>query len=303
MYVQKMTLATLLLVWQSMAGAAVELSDPARHNFGITTVVATPIRQVRQWPVTAQVLDASGLVTLIADLSASHAALRASSSELQRVEALYKADNNAALKTVEAARAQSTGDQSRVQTAQAQLLGTWGTTLSRMSMNAREQLAQNILAGRVVLLRAEVSGAAGMLSTQTVRLQLAAEARTLPARLLGSLPQATQTTGRAYLLSVAMATPDLQPGQLLSAQLQDAGRTLSGISLPRAAVLRWQGRHWAYIEIEPGHYQREALTIAQWLEDAVLVTAGIKAGDQVVTTGAGLLLGAELQPADATQAE
>jgi hypothetical protein len=67
--------------------------------------------------------------------------------------------------------------------------------------------------------------------------------------------------------------------------------------------LRWQGQQWAYVETEAGHYRRVALTIAQWLDDAALVTAGIKSGDKVVTTGAGLLLGAELKPAEAAKEE
>jgi multidrug efflux pump subunit AcrA (membrane-fusion protein) len=117
-----------------------------------------------------------------------------------------------------------------------------------------------------------------------------------------------QSLGKSYLLSAQLnKDTELQPGQMLSAEFQDATRTTTGIKLPRAAVLRWQGQQWAFVEKQAGHYQRVPLTIAQWLDDAVLISAGseqgIKPGDKIVTTGAGMLLGAELKPADAAKEE
>jgi hypothetical protein len=287
-----------LLVISCAVQAEVELSDQARANFGITTTVATAAQVTRQWQAMAQVLDAAPLVTTLAESRAAQAAALASSAELQRLEALYKADN-VALKVVEAARAQTVSDQSRVQTVQAQLLGSWGRAISRMSATEREQLAQAVLAGKQILIRAELAGnAPGSLTVYAVRLQLP-DNNSVNATLLGSMPLSNiQAVGKAYLLSAATtAEVDLQPGEVLTAELQDAARPVSGIQLPRAAVIRWQGQQWAYVEQSPGHYQRVALSIVQWSEQGALVNTGVKAGDKVVTTGASLLLGAELAPA------
>lgn len=288
------------------ANADVELNEQARSNFGIATTAAVSAQLSSQWSATAQVLDAAALVSAVADLRAAQAALAAATSELQRLDALYKADNNVALKTVEAARAQVASDASHMQSLQAQMLSTWGAAISRLPAAAREQLSQSILSGKTALLRAELSGnAPTTLTAKTVRLQFLADNSTVNAKLLGAMPQVNpQSLGKAYLLSVELnGNVDLQPGQVLSAQVQDTTRSTQGIKLPRAAVLRWQGQQWAYVEQSPGHYRRVILAVAQWQEDAVLVSGGIKAGDNVVTRGAGLLLGAELQPAEAEAKE
>lgn len=292
--------AIALTMTLRVAHADVELNEQVRNNFGVATTAAMAVQTSRQWQASAQVLDGAALVSNLADLSAAQATASASSAELQRLEQLYKADTNAALKAVEAARAQAITDDGRVQSLQAQLLSAWGAGISRMKAGERKQLTQALLAGNVVLIRADISNAPTTLTAQSVRLKLIGDNTALNAKLLGALPQTNaQSLGKSYLLSAQQSKDmELQPGQIMSAELQDMSRTTSGIKLPRAAVLRWQGRQWAYVEIEAGHYRRVALTIAQWLDDAVLVSAGIKSGDKVVTTGAGLLLGAELQPTE-----
>jgi|GEM_PF-1481877 len=285
--------------------AEVELSEKVRSNFGISTVTASTVQLNRQWHATAQVLDGLTLVTGLADLRAAQATADASQAELQRLEQLYKADTNAALKNVEAARAQAIGDNGRVQTLQAQLISSWGAGIARMKANEREQLTQGLLAGTLVLVRAELINAPTAFTASTIRMKLLNDEATLNGKLIGALPQTNaQTLGKSYLISTQPTKEwELQAGQMLSVELQDATRTTSGIKLPRAAVLRWQGKQWAYIETAAGHYEREALTVSQWLDDAVLVSAGIKPGDKVVVSGAGLLLGAELKPANSDKEE
>ncbi|MGD9842478.1 MAG: hypothetical protein AB7F79_06185 [Steroidobacteraceae bacterium] len=294
-------LAALWLLTAPLAQADVELNEATRANFGIATIAAEMAQVLRQWQASAQVLDASALVSILAETSAAQAAATASTSELKRVTALHQSGNNAALKTVEAARAQAIADHSRVTALQAQLLGSWGSSISRMTAAQREQLMQSILDGEVVLLRAELPGSTITLSPRSVRLRFLSESNSINAKLLGAMPQTnSQSLGKAYLLSAPTDDQSaLQPGQVLSAELEDATRSVSGIKLPRAAVLRWQGQQWVYVEHEAGHYQRVAITVTQWLDEAVLVTADIKSGDKVVNRGAGLVLGAELLPPEA----
>ena len=306
MYLNKISIAFLLLSIQFPVFADVTLDEKVRENFGIASVAAVSSRQSRQWQASAQVLDASSLVGTLAEIKAAKAAAGASASELKRLEALYQAGNNAALKTVEAARAQTVVDASHVQTLQSQLLSMWGSSISRMPDAERERLSQSVLSGKLVLIRAElIENAPTTLTAQNVRLKFLSDGITVTARLLGAMPQNNgQSLGKAYLLSAPVSEQgELQPGQILSAELQDSARSLTGISVPSAAVLRWQGQQWVYIEHEAGHYQRVAITVSQWLNDAVLVSKGIKTGDKVVTVGAGLILGAELAPPETEKAK
>jgi multidrug efflux system membrane fusion protein len=298
---------TAILIWlvaQPLSGAALELDAKVRDNFDLATLAVAQGTVAQQWQTVAQVLDASPLVMLVADLHAARAADAASASELKRVQALYQDDNGVALKLVEAARAQAAADDSKLQSLRAQLLGGWGA-LARMNESALNALTQRILNGSTLLVRAELPGNAPPLPAQTVRLNLLPGSTHIAGQLLGAMPLRTeQTVGSAYLLSIeASSGLELQPGQLLNAELQDISHKLSGITVPSAAIVRWQGRHWVYVQVTATHYERKVVQVAQWLADGALVSSGLKAGDQVVTRGAGLLLGAELAPAEADAKE
>ena len=289
----------LLTCLQVPVYAAVTLSEKVQHNFGIHSESAVAVQSARQWQASAQVLDASSLVSLLSDLKVAQAVANASGRELQRLEALHKENNNVSLKTVEAARAQAISDSAHIQVLQAQLLSGWGGGVSKMSVQLREQLIQDILTGQQVLVRADLlSQTSPVISFSLVRIKLLSDDRVINAKVLGSLPQTQgQSLGKSYLLVVATNhQSELLPGQLLTAELQDAAHPVQGVQIPKSAVVRWQGQYWAYLEQELGHYQRVSISVTQWLEQSVIVSKGIKAGDKVVASGAGLILGAELSP-------
>jgi hypothetical protein len=300
----RINIIILAMSIQVPAYAAVELTEQVRHNFGIHSVVAVAAQSARHWQASAQVLDTSELVKILADLKAAQASVNASSSELKRLEALHQSNNNASLKAVEVARAQAISDSGHFQVLQAQLLNTWGSGVSKLSGQLKEQLVQSITSGQQVLVRADLlNQASSMPSVSSVRMKRLSDERVINAKVLGALPQTQgQSLGSSYLLAVSLNQQiELQPGQMLTAELQDTTHTVQGIRVPKSTVVRWQGQQWVYLEHEAGHYQRVGVSIAQWAGDDVLVNKGIKAGDKVVNSGAGLLLGAELSPPDAEE--
>lgn len=298
MYSTRITV--LLFLWlQVPAYAAVELNEQVQHNFGIHSVAAVAVQSARQWQASAQVLDASGLVGLLADLNAAHASANASSSELRRLEALHQSNSNASLKAVEAARAQAMVDSARIHSLQAQLLNSWGSRVIKLSAQSKEQLIQALLSGQQVLVRADVlEQTASAISVGAVRLKSFSDDPVINAKVLGALPQPQgQSLGKSYLLAASVNQHiELHAGQVLTAEFQDTAHSVQGIRVPKSAVVRWQGQQWVYLEQEAGHYQRVAITVAQWVADDVLISKGIKVGDKVISSGAGLILGAELSP-------
>lgn len=297
--------AMLFLMWLHVpVYAAVELTEQVQKNFGINTMATVAVQSARQWQASAQVLDASPLVSVLADLKAAQASANASSSELKRLEALHQSNNNASLKTVEAARAQAMADSARLQVLQAQLLNSWGSGISKLPVQSKEQLLQAILSGQQVLVRADILDQKNtVISVSAVRLKALSNGRVINAKVLGALPQSQgQSLGKSYLLTVSLNQQiELQPGEVLTAELQDTAHNIKGVRVSKSAVVRWQGQQWVYLEKDGGHYQRVAISIAQWIGDDVIITNGIKAGDRVVTSGAGLVLGAELSPPEAEE--
>jgi hypothetical protein len=64
--------------------------------------------------------------------------------------------------------------------------------------------------------------------------------------------------------------------------------------VPYAAVIYdAEGATWAFVELEPGVYQRQAITISSVSGDTVALTAGPPPGTEVVTVAAAELVGVE----------
>jgi hypothetical protein len=300
-----MNVAMLCVLFTATGFAAdVDLTDQVRDNFGIATTAVARSQSAQVWHATAQVLDAAALAALSADLRAAQAASVASSGELMRVEALQLADN-ASQKTLEGARMQAATDRSKVQSLRAQLLGSWGTSVAQLPDGSLDELTQHILAGTAILIRAEVAGNASLSKANEVRVKLPDDGNTFSGKLLGAIPQRSdQPMGNAWLLRVDMkAEQALQSGQVLTVELQDAQKKISGISVPRSAIVRWQGQQWVYVQKAANHYQRKSVQVVQWQTQTAVLTGEVTVDDKVVTTGAGLLLGAELNPASEAEAE
>jgi len=280
------------------AGESVKLDAHQRENLGIATTALAAVDAPRSWAATAQVLDPTPLVSLAGELAAAQAAAEGSRHELDRALELHAADANVSQKAVEAARAQSLSDAGRAAALRAQLAGSWGRALAELPEQAREHLVHELAAGTQVLVRAETRLDSSKAQLKDARLQLLSGAESWEARVLGAAtPGQGQALGGAYLLS-APAAPMLQPGRVLTAELRDRGAPLHGVKVPRGAIVRSQGEDWVFIEVAAGSFERRPLHAAAWLEDGCVVQEGVRAGERIVTTGAGLLLAAESAPAE-----
>jgi hypothetical protein len=81
----------------------------------------------------------------------------------------------------------------------------------------------------------------------------------------------------------------------------DSGEAESGILIPSSAVVASNGRYWYYLERQPGEFARTAMDISRPMADGYFVQGGVKRGDLIVTSAAGLLLAREINPS--TEAE
>src|SRR5690349_4321908 len=93
-------LVALSLVISTQAFAEVELKPEERENLGIQTEPVKPIQTGRQWSATAQVLDATPLVTTLGEMLAAETAAIASRAEAERSEKLYREEANVARKAL-----------------------------------------------------------------------------------------------------------------------------------------------------------------------------------------------------------
>jgi hypothetical protein len=87
----------------------------------------------------------------------------------------------------------------------------------------------------------------------------------------------------------------LRPGQAVTAHIPEAGRDESGVLIPSRAILRFQGAAWVYVQSAPGVFVRRMISLEHPSRGGWLLTAGFAPGQQVVVSGAQLLLSEEMK--------
>ena len=71
------------------------------------------------------------------------------------------------------------------------------------------------------------------------------------------------------------------------------GAGASGVTLPRASLLRAAGQTFVYVRRDATHFERRGVNGGVSEPDGVFVRTGFRAGEVVVTTGAAQLFAAQ----------
>ncbi len=112
---------------------------------------------------------------------------------------------------------------------------------------------------------------------------------------LAAATEYSAARGPILLYRVATAGLALRPGAAVIAHVPTRGGQLTGVLIPRAAVIRLLGKAWAYVQSADEQFARRELLDAEFTGEAWFVTGGFEAGDRVVTDGAQVLLSEELK--------
>ncbi|MBI5487747.1 MAG: HlyD family efflux transporter periplasmic adaptor subunit [Deltaproteobacteria bacterium] len=120
------------------------------------------------------------------------------------------------------------------------------------------------------------------------------EDRVLGAETIGPAPSFDpDIPGRTILFRVGVEGTALRPGAAVGARLRSTGAALTGVVVPRSAVIRTSGRAWVWVDRAPRFVRREVPldrpTASGWFAGA-----GFAAGERVVVVGAQDLLSAEM---------
>ncbi|MCE5234200.1 MAG: hypothetical protein ABFC67_07850 [Mizugakiibacter sp.] len=259
-------------------------------------IVAAPLRAVTRGAAStgyAQVQDGAALLALLDDAAAAQAAAQASAAEAQRLRGLQRDQDNASLRSVQAADAQAAADAARARSAATRIALEWSPALRAPA----PALVAALRDGRAFLLRLEFADRDVRLAVgdRAHLVRLADDGAVPDARVLGPAGGAASVlSGPAWL--AAVEATGLHAGERLRARLDAAAAR--GVLLPDAAAIMLGGRRWAYVALGGGRYQRRALPA-----DAVAVAGGWRlahgfaAGEAVVVQGAAQLVAAERKPA------
>lgn len=239
----------------------------------------------------ARVLDPATLVSDVGRLQSAHAAEHAASTELSRLQKLYRSGGDASLKAVETARAAEIAATVQAHSAAVVFALHWGP-LTALSDTNRRALVDALSRHRSVLLRADLPGRNSIAKIpRTARVDV--DGVVYPARVLGVLPQAGPTI-RSVGLLLRLDHPPLGLGTGAHLPVTLEGTPVSGVIVPDGALLYGPQGVYVYRRLtaktDDGQTRFAPIPVKllQAVGDGWLVS-GIDGDDDIVVHGAGVL--------------
>jgi hypothetical protein len=240
-------------------------------------------------------------VSAVADARARRAAAASSEAEYRRVKKLFDQERNMSERAVQAAQAQWAADQAHVAgadqaiaAAYASLRVGWGEALAQWASDpesaAFEALAQqkNVLVQLVFPF--DMQAQAGKAALTVAPASLDAPGR--PVRYVSAAPQGDSTMPGATYFYVASGE-GLRAGMRVAARLHMGGKAQDGVIIPAAAVVWHGGKAWAYVREDDDTFLRKEVATGHEVPGGWFNAENFEPGDEVVVSGAQLLLSEE----------
>lgn len=280
------------------AGAVLKLDAATQQRLGVVTAPLAAARRASSAGAFARVLDPGPLATLDADIAAAAAALAASQAEAARTRSLNADDATVSKRAAETAAALARADAAKLQLLRRRVGLEWGPGLAALPDAARGRLVADLAAGRAALVRIDaVAGAAPQSGSALLDLG----GSKAVASLIGPARSGDARLQSAGVLGIVRGAQALQlgTGMVAPASFQ-LGAASVGVVIPRAALLRTGGETFAYVRRDATSFERRQVAGGQSDPAGFFVTAGFRAGEAVVVSGAAQLFAAETpsRPAD-----
>jgi hypothetical protein len=271
------------------AGGPLQLTVAQREAVGILLGHPLPLRGAAPIEAYGTVLDPVALVTDAGHVVSTRAQADAVAADSARLERLYRDDNQASLKSLQAAQAQSVEASAQARAAQLSFALQWGP-LAAWTEARRAALIDALAHGRQLLVRADVPGGyAGASIADAALIELAGV--NLSARVLGPLARTgSESQSSGWLLQVERAPAGFGPGARARVQLRPASAH-AGLLVPSEALVYTADGVYVYrqrgaaqaLQYAPAAVKPVARVGAAWLVD------GLNAADDIVVRGAGVL--------------
>jgi hypothetical protein len=267
-------------------------------KLGIATTAAVAVRFVPAKQGFAVVLGHDAIAQAVADVTTAQAGARQSQAVLARVARLAGTAGAESAEARESAVRQAAVDSASLHLAEAKssaILGQHPPWAGQDDSKVLNELA----AGRSKLLRITfplgVLNGAAPSSLRVARLDATATGDRWTVHAVWDAPADSGSPGRSFF--ALLQHTDAGEGERLLAWAngEGAGAAESGVLVPPASVVMSDGRYWCYVERQPNVFTRLPLDISRSMADGYFA-AGIKPGEQIVTSAAGLLLARQINP-------
>ena len=281
---------------QKAAGIAVQTLKAASREaaFEVYGVVANlqPLAELR-----------GRFLAATAEAKAARTALTAAESEFRRMEMLFRDDRNVSEQAVKSAEAryraelvrQTAADQAAAGIRDA-IRSAWGETVTGWATNPDSLTIRSLLQQTAFLVqlvfpydhpRATLRGKVAVAPAM-------ARENLHPASFVADSPQIDPAfPGETYFYLVNGG--GFRSGMRVAARIGMGGAPVSGVIVPSAAVVWRAGKAWAYVRDDEQTFARFEVSTTDEMQGGWFNATGFDSGDEVVVSGAQLLLSEELK--------
>jgi hypothetical protein len=234
------------------------------------------------------------------ELATDRATLTASRLEFERLKTLHAQDQNVSLRALQTAEATAQHDQLALEAAQQRLFLTWGKAIADQTNLA--DFVQSLSKVEAVLVRVDLPSGEKLSVTPVSARLVVAQNEYYPveaAFLSTAMAVDPQTQGQGFYFLVQPNVARLVPGAAVTAYLPVPGPAEVGVVVPRAAVVRYEGKAWVYVQSAEDSFVRRKITLDRALAQGWFTKTGLDSNDRVVVTDASVLLSEELNSSTA----
>ena len=291
--------------------ATITLSAESQQQSGIST---SPLKSASHVAAVSSFGMVTGIETLVeqrtrylaarSESNVVRASIDNSRQEYHRLLQLNRDNRNVSDRAVAAAEAAWRSDEARLaaaETAAASIRDTirqqWGETLAswatQPSVNAT---LQRLLQSQDVLIQVTLpfDSAVPRQGTSIAIEPTGAQGTTIPASFVSVSPQTDATIqGKTYFYQAAAGS--LRAGMRVTARLPAQGKATTGVNVPQTAVVWYGNKAWIYKKQAADRFIRQQISTDTEVGDSWFNATGLKAGEEVVTNGAQLLLSEEFK--------
>lgn len=278
----------------------VTLEPELLKRLGITTAPAQAVTYRPAAEGFGVVLAHDSIAQIAADLETAAAAARQSQAALERMKRLQGGPGAVGADVLETAAKQAAADQAALTLARRKLTATFGLKFPGQGADPGNVLVA-LANGTFKLARvtfspgALPSGTPHGLRLFTLDSSSPSTEAALNASAVWDAPQDPTLPGRS--LYALLRTADIPEGTRLDA-LPVSDNGAPGVLIPASAVVVAGGQYWCYIRKGEGTFLRAPIDVDRPLAQGYFIPADkIASGDEIVTSGAGLLLARQMNPA------
>lgn len=225
-------------------------------------------------------------------------------TEFERLKALNQDNKNVSDKALAGAAANTKSDETKITAAESNaknisdsIRQLWGDTLAQHAINPKtSDLLQALISNKRVLIQTTLpfDAAEPKQNSSIMIAPTAAPSHTMSAQYVSPAPLTNSTIqGKTYFYHAV--TNELRAGMQINATTATSSKKSNGVIVPNNAIIWYAGKPWVYQKTGADQFSRKPIHTNIEVDDGWFYQGHLKANDEVVISGAQLLLSEEFK--------